>query len=140
MPLSVTETSFLSLITSSNTLRRMQIYRAIPLSIVCANNDVFEGLTSRLEVTSDLAPDALDLLQDVIAAGERNRYHQDHRGGADHHPQPGEQRTNRIGAQRLRAETERFAEKHGAAYLPAWRSSRRASDRGGSSGVSCAFK
>jgi hypothetical protein len=54
VPLPATETSFLSLVTSSNTLGRMQIYRAILLSIVCANNDVFEGLTSRLEVTSDL--------------------------------------------------------------------------------------
>jgi hypothetical protein len=66
----------------------------------------------------DVGADAFDLLQDVIAAGERDRHYQDHRSGADHHAEPGEQGTDRVGAQRLQAETKGFAETHGRVSCP----------------------
>src|SRR5262249_21119989 len=60
----------------------------------------------------DVGADAFNLLQDVIAAGERDCDDENHRGDTDHHAQGGENGTDGIGAQRLCAEFQGFFQEH----------------------------
>ena len=62
----------------------------------------------------DVRADALDLLEDVVAAGERDGDHQDDGGGPDDHAERGEQRADGIGAERLPTEVHRFREEESA--------------------------
>ncbi len=81
---------------------------------------------------NQIGADALNLLKDVVAAGERNRHHQNDGGIADHQAERGEKGAEFVGLQRLPAEAQRFAGEH---HAPIFLSRASAPERGGSPGV-----